>query len=260
MSPARAALEAARSGRPLPAAKSAPSEPAAPAASPHVAETRPAPIATSRPAADALPPWEEDVPPPDDMDYGADRGQTTAQKKTERVAQAPAAAAVAEAERPGGHGASNGSTHQAAPASPPLVAQPLALHPVPGLDWDGNWPTLAAALPVRGVVQQLAHQSELVGCGREGNSLVFKLRVPLETLCSSASLEKLTVCLSEHFAQPVRIESNIGAVQHTANAAALADRAARQSEAEQAMQDDPFVQTLMREFGATPVPGSIKPI
>jgi len=49
-------------------------------------------------------------------------------------------------------------------------------------------------------------------------------------------------------------------VRQTAHAKAQADRAARQREAEQAMQSDPFVQTLMREFGATIVPGSIKPI
>jgi DNA polymerase-3 subunit gamma/tau len=40
----------------------------------------------------------------------------------------------------------------------------------------------------------------------------------------------------------------------------MADRAERQRQAEETMHSDPFVQTLMREFGATIVPGSIKPI
>ena len=36
--------------------------------------------------------------------------------------------------------------------------------------------------------------------------------------------------------------------------------AERQSAAEQVILNDPFVQTMMRDFGAKIVPGSIKPI
>jgi DNA polymerase-3 subunit gamma/tau len=115
-------------------------------------------------------------------------------------------------------------------------------------------------LPVRGVVQQLAQQSELVKCDSDGNHVQFQLRVPVETWRSSGTVEKLAAALSEHFGQPVRVDTELGAVQHTANAQTLADRAARQKEAEQTMHSDPFVQTLMREFGATIVPGSIKPL
>ncbi len=153
------------------------------------------------------------------------------------------------------------------PAQPPIASQPAisppqpaAMHPVPALNWDGNWPQLAAALPVRGVVQQLAQQSELIKCDSDGGHVQFHLKVPLETLRSAGSVDKLAAVLSEHFGQAVRIQTEIGAVQQTANAQALADRAVRQREAEQAMQSDPFVQTLMREFGATIVPGSIKPV
>jgi DNA polymerase-3 subunit gamma/tau len=56
------------------------------------------------------------------------------------------------------------------------------------------------------------------------------------------------------------VSTELGAVQQTANAQAVAEREARQRQAEESMQSDPFVQTLMREFGATIVPGSIKPV
>jgi DNA polymerase-3 subunit gamma/tau len=46
----------------------------------------------------------------------------------------------------------------------------------------------------------------------------------------------------------------------TANAAGVAEGDALQRVAEQGMQSDPFIQTLMREFGATIVPGSVKPV
>jgi DNA polymerase III subunit gamma/tau len=86
------------------------------------------------------------------------------------------------------------------------------------------------------------------------------LRIPLDTLRSAGSVDKLSAALSEHFGRPVRVNTELGAVAHTANAAAVAEREARQREAEESMRNDPFVQTLMREFGATLVPGSIKPI
>jgi DNA polymerase III subunit gamma/tau len=131
------------------------------------------------------------------------------------------------------------------------------------LNWDGNWPLLAGALPLRGVAQQLAQQSELIKCesgganGKEGTQ--FQLRIAVETLLSAGSVDKLAEALSKHFAQKVRVTTEIGAVGQTANAQTLAERAARQRQAEETMQSDPFVQTMIREFGARIVPGSVKP-
>lgn len=129
-----------------------------------------------------------------------------------------------------------------------------------GLDWDGDWPELARRLPLRGVVQQLAQQSELLGCERTGATLEMRLKVALETLCSAGSVEKLAGALGEHFGRQVRIVTEIGAVTHTAYAKIQAEEALRLRQAEQTVHGDPFVQTMMREFGATVVPGSIKPI
>jgi DNA polymerase-3 subunit gamma/tau len=222
ISPARAALEAARNMK----RGAAPASPAAPSATP---APTPAPASST----DMPPPWD-DIPPFDDY-------QEPAQKKTEPVrAEAPTPAAVAQAEP------------EPEPARPAI--------PVPALDWDGDWPTLASALPVRGVAHQLAQLSELLECAQEGNTFLFKLRVPIETLCSAASVEKLTATLQERFGKPARVQTEIGATRQTANARAVAEREARQQQAEQTMHSDPFIQTLMREFGATIVPGSIKPV
>ena len=128
------------------------------------------------------------------------------------------------------------------------------------LDWDGNWPALAAELPVRGVVQQLAQQSEMIACDMEGGAVQMRLRVPVETLLTAGSADKLAAALTERFGKTVRLVTEIGAVEQTANAKAMADRAERQRQAEETMQSDPFVQTLMREFGAIIVPGSVKPV
>lgn len=136
----------------------------------------------------------------------------------------------------------------------------IASAPVPELNWDGHWPALAASLPVRGVAQQMTQQSELVSCKQDGNAHVFRLRLPLATLLSSGSVEKLSAALTERFEKNIRVETEIGAVEHTANAQAVAEREVRQQQAEKSIQSDSFVQTLMREFGATIVTGSIRPV
>jgi DNA polymerase-3 subunit gamma/tau len=226
MSPARAALEAARNaGKPQAAARSAP------------------------------PPWEDERP-----------------QVRERPAAEPAAAQKKTESNLGANSAANPAANSddiklntAAPATPAQVPvsskrAPAPQQPVPALNWDGNWPALAAALPVRGVAQQLAQQSELMQCEISGEGAVFHLRIPLDTLRSAGSVDKLAAALSEHFGKTMRVQTEIGAVELTANAQAQAEREERQRQAEETLHNDPFVQTLMREFSATIVPGSIKPI
>ncbi len=250
ISPARAALEAARSGAKLP-----PSPPAAARAPVQMAAQAPSAYQSSPmdlPDLPPAPPWDDE---PSAMRNGAgdDFSAPPAQKKTEQPSARPIVAADAV---PSAISAGNAAPTSAAPA------RPFIPQPVDSLKWDGNWPLLAAALPVRGVAQQLAQQSELLKCGpaADSNAIQFELQVAVETLLAAGSVEKLTAALTEHFGQPIRVSTRLGAVQHTANAQAQADRAERQREAEQSMQEDPFVQKLMRELGATIVPGTVRPV
>jgi DNA polymerase-3 subunit gamma/tau len=126
-------------------------------------------------------------------------------------------------------------------------------------NWDGSWPTLVRALSVRGVAQQLASQSELLTCEAEGNVVIMRLRVPVDTLLSAGSADKLSAALTEYLGKTIKLVTEIGTVAHTAHAQVVAEQATRQQEAEDAMHNDPFVQTLIKEFGGTIVPGSIKP-
>ncbi|RFP10515.1 DNA polymerase III subunit gamma/tau [Duganella sp. BJB488] len=147
---------------------------------------------------------------------------------------------------------------RAAPA-PAKAPHAYVITPVPELNWDGNWPAVAAALPLRGVAQQLAMQAELVECGIDGNAVVFKVRVPIETWRTPGNVEKLTVALTERFGRPVRVDTELGAVWYTASAEAQAHREACQRAAEDTVANDPFVNSLIREFDAWVVPGSITP-
>lgn len=147
---------------------------------------------------------------------------------------------------------------RAAPA-PAKAPHAYVITPVPELNWDGNWPAVAAALPLRGVAQQLAMQAELIECSIDGNAVVFKVRVPIETWRTPGNVEKLTVALTERFGRAVRVETELGAVWYTASAEAQAHREACQRAAEETVANDPFVNSLIREFDAWVVPGSITP-
>lgn len=157
------------------------------------------------------------------------------------------------------------SAPAAAPApavarAPAASREPYVITPVPGIDWDGNWPALAAGLPLRGVSQQLAFQTQLVQCICDGHVTTFRLRVPIDTLRASGNAEKLQAALQERFTNTkVNVDIDIGPVWYTASVEAQAFREQSLRDAEATVLADPFVVDVMRELGATVVPGSVRP-
>ena len=123
-----------------------------------------------------------------------------------------------------------------------------------------DWPVVVRKLELRGVAQQLATQSELLSVHEDDVVIKIELRIPVDTLLSAGSVEKLATALTSYLNKKVSITTEIGVVRQTAHAASLAEQAERLQQAEQTLESDPFVQTLKREFGATIVPGSVRPI
>ena len=241
------------------------------------APTRPAPAVSAAPARSTGAGVAEKVAPPQPQrtQNAAEPTQPAqAVKKspamlaleamTERRNKSPApqnAANTAEAEKKTELIPAQAESPKPVPA--PTDAQQVQVNGVQlasGQQWDGNWPQLAAGLALRGVAQQLAQQSELSACELASNVLTLTLRVPLETLLASESVDKLAASLADCFAVPVKITTEIGAVQRTANAAAIVQRAQRIEAAEVAISNDQVVQGLMRVFGATIISGSVKPV
>jgi DNA polymerase-3 subunit gamma/tau len=155
----------------------------------------------------------------------------------------------------------------AAPVAAPAVArapavprEPYVITPVPGIDWDGNWPALAASLTLRGVSQQLALQTQLVQCICDGNVTTFRLRVPIDTLRASGNAEKLQAAVQERFTNTkVNVDIDIGPVWYTASVEAQAFREQSLRDAEATVLGDPDVIDYMQKLGATLVPGSVRP-
>ena len=179
---------------------------------------------------------EEDDLPPWVTEFSEDSAMPA--ERAEQAAPAPQAPPV----------------RQAQPAQAPYA---YVITPVPELDWEGNWPLLAAHLPLRGVAQQLATQAELIDCTIDGNAALFRLRCPIDTWRTPPNVEKLTAALAERFDRTVRVETELGPVWYTTTAEQQVHREACQRKAEEAVHGDPFVQSMVREFGAFVVPGSI---
>ena len=126
-----------------------------------------------------------------------------------------------------------------------------------GFAFDGDWPALAARLPLTGLAQQLMQQSQLVEC----DGLAFRVRVPIRPLGEPGPVAKVRDALAVHFGAPVRLTVEVGAVAgRTAAIVASEQRAERLEQARASLESDPFVKTLLSDFDGRIVPDSIKPI
>ncbi|MBY4946889.1 DNA polymerase III subunit gamma/tau [Cupriavidus respiraculi] len=268
------AAPAARASQPVPAPQARPAQPASqPATQPATQPaSQPAPAQKRSPAADTsdVPPWEvaggSDVPPweelPPDLPIIGPYDMEPAFAPPPASRPMPAARAEAVPARPvprPGSMPDDGATRPAEPQAPARAATPAAA-PAPADDgtppvFTGEWPALAASLPLKGLAQQLAYQSELTAVvGR-----TITLRAPVAAITEGGTVERLQQALTDHFGVPVRVQCEVGAVAQTAAAADAQARAERQREAEITIDNDPFVQGLLREFGGQIVPGSIQP-
>ncbi|MBK9345231.1 MAG: DNA polymerase III subunit gamma/tau [Burkholderiales bacterium] len=121
--------------------------------------------------------------------------------------------------------------------------------------WHATVQSLVAAEAINALVRELALQSQLVA--RDTDQWV--LRVERESLNQSGARERLAAALqAAGFAVTLLVE--IGRVTDSParrNSAVLAEKMLA---AEKIIFDDPFVQSMMRDFGAKIVPGSIKPL
>jgi DNA polymerase-3 subunit gamma/tau len=145
----------------------------------------------------------------------------------------------------------------AAKPAPRVDARPLPpAVPLDAIGVSGDWPTLAVDLPLKGIAYQLAFNSELTAC--DGTSIT--LVVPVPQYAENAQVAKLKAALTDKLGRPIDVNVSVGPARRTAAAIDAAARAQRQQEAEQEITQNPFVQSLIRDFGASIVQGSIKPL
>ncbi len=145
----------------------------------------------------------------------------------------------------------------AAPSRTEVLKRPEApLQPTPEGDfWAEVVGQLQASEAVTALVRELALQSQLLG--RDGE--VWRLCVDSESLARPATCERLQSAL-QAAGHAVRLQVSQGTVTDSPAKRHAQAMAARMDAAVQLIHNDPLVQSLMRDFGAKIVPGSIQPL
>jgi DNA polymerase III subunit gamma/tau len=150
------------------------------------------------------------------------------------------------------------ATASAKPATAAPAAAPTATATGNAADRP-DWHALMRQLPVRGLVQQLAFQTELQAWDDAPAGVRATVVTPMPQLASEASVGRLADALTAHFGKPVKILLEKGEVEGktVAKVDAQIHQEKRQN-AEQMIAADPFIQQLEKEFGAKVVGGSVK--
>ncbi|WP_130620509.1 DNA polymerase III subunit gamma/tau [Dyella amyloliquefaciens] len=169
----------------------------------------------------------------------------------------PRAAAPVANERM--HVASVTEAPRAAPA--PVAPAPVAAREPVARDANGlpHWESLIEQANLRGPLGQLAQNAALRG--REGQTLILALQPAHMHLAVEPMMGQMEDRISQALGERIKLRftEERTAVSETPAARAANAREAAQSAAEQAIDEDPLVQSLKREFGARVVPQSIKP-
>jgi DNA polymerase III subunit gamma/tau len=137
----------------------------------------------------------------------------------------------------------------------PTTEVPQILATPEGEFWHKLVMEMSAAETINALVRELGLQSQLVARDTD----TWMLRVERESLNSTMSRERLQKAL-ETAGYPVRLTVEVGRVQDSPAKRNAVAAAQRQAGAEAIILNDTYVQSLMRDYGAKIVPGSIKPL
>ena len=154
----------------------------------------------------------------------------------------------------------------ATPTPAPAPREPAAEAPAPApiaRDASGrpDWEALIERAQLRGPFSVVAQNAVLRE--RDGQTLVLALQPAHMGMAVQPMVSQMEDRISQALGETIRLrfvsESQADAMQTPAARAAKA-RDSAQSAAEQAIEDDPLVQSLKRDFGARVVPQSVKPL
>ncbi|MGH8159662.1 MAG: DNA polymerase III subunit gamma/tau [Rhodanobacter sp.] len=155
---------------------------------------------------------------------------------------------------------------RAEPAARPMTPPPAAAAVVAPVARDANglpnWEALIEQAGLRGPFGLLAQNAILRE--RDGQTLVLALQAAHMTLAVEPMVSQMEERIGQVLGERIRLRfvssNQDAAAAQTPAARAAQARDAAQVAAEQAIEGDPLVQSLKREFGARVVPQSIKPL
>jgi DNA polymerase-3 subunit gamma/tau len=180
--------------------------------------------------------------------------------RTERPASAPSRPA-APAPAPARPAAAPERRHEApSPSRAAATSTPTAAPITRDESGLPDWETLIEHAGLRGPFGLLAQNAVLRE--RDGQTLVLALQPAHMGLAVEPMVSQMEERIGQALGERIRlrfVNSSQAAAAQTPAARAAQARDAAQAAAEQAIEGDPLVQSLKREFGARVVPNSIKP-
>ncbi|MFA6179065.1 MAG: DNA polymerase III subunit gamma/tau [Candidatus Methylopumilus sp.] len=136
------------------------------------------------------------------------------------------------------------------------VAEPPAINHEP-ISFNGNWRGLVDQLKL-GLARALAQNCELARF--DENHIYLTVSEAQKHLLDPNYQEKLRSAIQQHFGRKIQLSFEVGGSGNTPAQQISQEKAAIQSQAVTAIQEDDFVQALVKDFGAQIIPSSIKPI
>ena len=120
--------------------------------------------------------------------------------------------------------------------------------------WHATVQQLIEREAITALVRELALQAQLVARDTDR----WQLRVERESLNQAGNRDRLTLALQQAgFA--VQLSLEVGRVTDNPQRRNAAAAAQKQGLADKIIHNNPFVQAMMRDFGAKIIPGSLKP-
>jgi DNA polymerase-3 subunit gamma/tau len=150
---------------------------------------------------------------------------------------------------------SNAVSPAASPSATPAPTKALA-----DSQETPDWHALMKALPLRGLVQQLAFQTELQEWRDTPDTLFVTITTAMSQLATPDSIARLGEALKVHYGKLVKMQLGDGKASHTVAKVDAQIYEQKKLNAEEQMAKDPFLQELEREFGAKVVTGSVRPL
>lgn len=147
-----------------------------------------------------------------------------------------------------------------APAEPIKVLAPKTLRKVPYEQASpADWTEIYLGLGVTGILQSTVANCQLIK--RQGNDFYFVLDKANSTLYDTSHEKRLADLLSDYFVEPVRAHIQMGEITaETPSMMAIRVREERLQDAISSIKNDPIVQQLIAQFGATLREETIQPI
>lgn len=145
-------------------------------------------------------------------------------------------------------------------AAPSSAAQSTEAATSVGQKPAADWRQVVESLGLGGLVKQLA-----VNCTvkhHDGNNIVLQIAGGHSNLINPKAKLRLQQALGEYFDIEAHLDIEVVSQTETESPAQTVQREAlqRQDQAEQAINEDSFVQSLKDNFNAEVVPGSVKPV